>query len=462
MDTPAAAPLPGQVADRRRPPQTEPLGPRAFRPCGPTGFPAHPLTPAAWRLLARVWGRLGRFPLFSGREYAKLHPGPGRLLPRAHYLLRGAYRDRGVASPPWLAKALAERLRLPPPDTPEAPADPPVPDRPIGVYASSRGNAFMAEIADDLAASLAAAGAAVVRDDERGDPARRAPTCIFVAPHEFFALGRGPAWATPAVLRRGVCYGTEQPQTPWFWRALPFVLAGRGALDLSWHTAALLGEVMPSAHLTPGVSPAPWRAPDALAGHPLLAGAWWRGDDTLDPALPLAERPLDLVFFGGATPARDRFFSRHAARLAEREAVVYLRRRGRGPVHPRGAEGDLCAVARLSGGRAKLVLSVHRDVFGAFEWHRLVRQAMAVGAVAVAETGFAVPDFRPGEHYFCAEADRLPDLVDWLLDDPDGRAAAEAARERCFALLAGRLSPAAAGRRLLAFLAGLGEGRHAA
>ena len=114
--------------------------------------------------------------------------------------------------------------------------------------------ARMNELADALAASLVAAGARVVRGDERCSIRNRPRACLFVAPHEFFALGRGPAWARPGVLATAVTYGTEQVQTPWFWRALPFVLASRGHLDISWHTADLLGRVMrcPLAAVTGG------------------------------------------------------------------------------------------------------------------------------------------------------------------------------------------------------------------
>lgn len=432
---------------------------RAFRPCGPTGFPALSLTPAGWWLSARIRRRLGGLELFSRREYRKFHPGwLAARLPVSHYLRAGCYQDRPVAEPVFFAQILGRRRELVPPDTADAPALPP-PKDPIGVYASSLGNVFMNELADALAASLVAAGARVVRGDERCSIRNRPRACLFVAPHEFFALGRGPAWARPGVLATAVTYGTEQVQTPWFWRALPFVLASRGHLDISWHTADLLGRVMPSRHLTPGLSPTPQdTAPDIL-DHSLLAAAWWRGGARLDPEDDWAARPLDLVFFGGASPARDAFFARNAGRLAEYEAVVYLRRRGRGPVHVRAAEGDLCAVARQACARSRLTLSVHRDAFGFFEWHRLVAQAMALGSVAVAEDSLPVPDFRPGEHYFCDDAGHLPGLVDWLLRDPDGRLAAVACRQAARKLLLARFAPALAGRRILAFLDALGVAR---
>lgn len=458
---PSQAPLtdaPGLLTDIRPPEDASLLPLRAFRPCGPTGFPARSLTPAAWWLAARIRRRLERLELFSRREYRKFHAGWARWAPVSHYLRAGCYQDRPVAEPVFFAQILGRRRALVPPDTADAPAIRP-PKEPIGIYASSLGNVFMNELADALAASLVAAGARVVRGDERCPIRSRPGACIFVAPHEFFALGRGPAWARPGVLATAVTYGTEQVQTPWFWRGLPFVLASRGALDISWHTAELLSRALPSRHLTPGVDPAPGdTAPDTLA-HPLLAAAWWRGSPRIDLGDDWAARPLDLVFFGGASPARDAFFARHAARLADYEAVVYLRRRGRGPVHALAAEGDLCAVARHACARSRLTLSVHRDAFGFFEWHRLVGQAMATGSVAVAEDSLPVPDFRPGEHYFCDDAGHLPGLVDWLLRDPDGVRAALACRQAARHLLASRCDPARAGRRVLDFLDSLGVAR---
>lgn len=429
---------------------------RVFRPSGPCGFPAWALSPSALWLEGRVRWRLARFSLFNRRQYRKQFPGlVSRLLPLTHFLRRGMYRDTAVATPEFFAATLGPRWQVTPPDTRQA--DPLAPPREtIGVYASSLGNAFMAEIADDLAESLRAAGARVIRADEHAKRSARPEVTVFVAPHEFFTLGQGPRWARPGILRRAVIYGTEQVHTPWFWRGLAYGLAARGVLDLSWHTANLLGEVMPSLHQPPGLTVAPWTAPAEVLAHPLLRGAWWLGEGRIDPRDDLDARPLDVVFFGGDSPRRDRFFARYAARFAAYDCLLYLRKRGRGPIHPHNVEGNLAPCARLACGRAKITLSIHREAFGYFEWHRLVRQAMASGSLAVTETGCPVPDFRAGEHYLCEDADHLPQLLDWLLRTPDGRAQAKRCRDNALALLERRCRPETAGARILAFLQRLG------
>ena len=68
--------------------------------------------------------------------------------------------------------------------------------------------------------------------DETSDIETRPPICLFVAPHEFFTLGRGTDWVRDDVLSEGFMFGTEQVQTTWFNLSLPFILMSRGMLDI--------------------------------------------------------------------------------------------------------------------------------------------------------------------------------------------------------------------------------------
>jgi hypothetical protein len=89
----------------------------------------------------------------------------------------------------------------------------------IGVFCNTEGNFFMRDIAVLLVEGLRALGIAVALRDENAGRDEHFDLRVFVAPHEFFYLGRGRAWRDAAGAPGSVLYNVEQPQTQWFCRA---------------------------------------------------------------------------------------------------------------------------------------------------------------------------------------------------------------------------------------------------
>ena len=71
--------------------------------------------------------------------------------------------------------------------------------------------------------------------------------------------------------------------------------------------------------------------------------------------------------------------------------------------------------------RAKIVLNIHRDWLGYFEWSRIVLQGFWQGACVVSDPGLPNPLFEPGVHYFEEDLRHLGELARWLLESEDGR-----------------------------------------
>ncbi len=400
--------------------------------------------------------RLRRFACFSGADYLALNPDLRRLVadPARHALFRGACAGRKLFRPEQLARALGAAA----PDAGTAPdqadlaalrARAPR----VGVLVSSHGNVFMRDIADDLAAALAAAGIAVERHDETAARERLPPHRIIVAPHEFFLLGRGRGWIAEDIVAGSVMLNTEQAQTSWFAQALPFLLASRGVIDLSAQMCGLFAPSrVPVLHLTPAPLPALPCLDAADRRHPLfrVLPAAARGDP--DPATDFADRALDVAFFGAATPRRSAFLARHAEVFAAHDCFLYCRPQEHGPIRGSGPDGALSRIARHVGGHARITLNLHRDAFGYFEWHRIVRLGMGMGSVVVSEPCLPHPVVRAGVHYFEAPSRQLPDLIAWLLHSADGAAAAQRVQQAAQQLLAETLAPQRTAARLLGFL----------
>jgi hypothetical protein len=402
-------------------------------------------------------GRLRRFPGFSSTDYLALNPDLRCLVrnPAAHALFEGSCAGRPLFRRQTLARTLGERLVQPvDPDTatvpPEAPAALIARTPRIGIHVSSHGNVFMHDIASDLVSTLTAAGVAAELRDETASIATRPPLNIFVAPHEFFVLGRGREWVREDIIAPAVMLNTEQVQTRWFAQALPFLLSARGVIDLNAQTRDLLAETgLPSLHLAP--TPAPHRLNPADRAHPLFRVLPAAARVDPDPAAPFTARPLDIAFFGVASPRREAFFARNAGFFARFETFLYCRP-ARGPIRAATQEGALSRLARHVGGHARIVLNLHHDEFGYFEWHRIVRLGIAAGGVVVSEPCLPFPGIRPGEHYFEETLRQMPNLIEWLLLSDDGRRAARRVQENARRLLADTLGAEYTAARLLSFL----------
>jgi hypothetical protein len=73
------------------------------------------------------------------------------------------------------------------------------------------------------------------------------------------------------------------------------------------------------------------------------------------------------------------------------------------------------------GQRAKIVLNIHRDWLGYFEWSRMVLQGFWQGACVVSDPGLPNPLFEPNVHYFEENLRNIGELLRWLLESAEGR-----------------------------------------
>jgi hypothetical protein len=71
--------------------------------------------------------------------------------------------------------------------------------------------------------------------------------------------------------------------------------------------------------------------------------------------------------------------------------------------------------------RSKIVLNIHRDWIGYFEWSRMVMQGFWQGAWVVSDPSFSDAIFVSGTHFLEEATRRLPELLHWLLGAPEGQ-----------------------------------------
>ncbi|PHR60812.1 MAG: hypothetical protein COA47_06280 [Robiginitomaculum sp.] len=293
----------------------------------------------------------------------------------------------------------------------------------VQVFANSKGNSFFLHIRDMVCRGLAQAGVAAEIADETTPISAGATTPIIIAPHEFFYLGAGVKLVDDPILSHGICVNTEQIQTPWFARAFPFLTKAAGILDFCVQNAALVADMgLPVRFLNPGF----------LANDPVLglqdklpdeSAIQSFGDVILGPPpvreAALNDRPIDILFVGAQTPRRARFFADAASVLADKKCVIQLTDMSRPIIDGGGVGVSALAYAGLSQ-RAKIQLNIHQGVLPYFEWHRMTWHGFWHRTAVVAETGFCAPGYKPGQHFFEDDLEKLPQLIDWLLKSKDG------------------------------------------
>jgi tetratricopeptide (TPR) repeat protein len=294
----------------------------------------------------------------------------------------------------------------------------------IGVFCSSEGNFFMHELADLIAWGLQAEGIAAVRRDEAANKNEPFELRVFVAPQEFFYLGRGQEWLNLASAPNSIVYNIDQPQSQWFCRVFPLLLSSSLVLDINFQSAAILRQAGCNVvHFQPGYLPTvPYVQPyvdisdvELVKGYDFAYQAYnWRERDDLD------DRPIDILFVGSSVPRRDKALAR-LQELSDTFRFLCIYVRSDRPLtirNYRHASSQIgCAIAQ----RAKIVLNIHRDWLGYFEWSRMVLQGIWQGACVVSEPNLPNPIFEAGEHYLEESGRHIGELIRWLLSTTEGR-----------------------------------------
>jgi len=305
----------------------------------------------------------------------------------------------------------------------------------IGVFCNAEGNFYMQEIAELLVAGLQALGIRAVLRDETAGRDEAFALRVFVAPHEFFTIGRGRAWRDAAGARNSVLYNVEQLQTPWFCRTFQTLMMAPLLLDINFQSAEILRHIGSDVvHFMPGhLAASPYTVPQEDVSDIELARGYafsrqrldWTQRDSLD------DRPIDILFIGASSPRRDAALTR-LLDLTDDYRFLCVYRSTDAPLTARGhraTSGRInCALAQ----RAKIVLNIHRDWVGYFEWTRVVLLGFWQGACVVSDPGLPNPIYQPGVHFQQESVRHLGELIRWLLGTPDGRATLDATRRAGF------------------------------
>lgn len=357
----------------------------------------------------RYGGREGRRagPLFNTQWYLASNPdvAAGHLNPLVHFHLAGAREGRTGWTSGDLLSWLAPAVRDPSSAlarTSRPPGEPSFldPGQPVALYVSSEGNFFFRDLAELLATGLRDAGHAVELRSQTGTLPGAGETALVMAPHEFYYLGAGIRLAEEPAFHASIPIGTEQWQTQWFARALPFMLRAGRMLDINLQSADAFARLgLPCRHLALGYTPTAepysrltgdWRA------KPLLRLKHVNSASLSAEPRALHERPIDVLFVGALSSRRSAIFADLAPALAPHDCFLHLTDMSvplRADAH---VDSELFTLLARN---SKVLLNVHHSEMPYFEWQRMVLYGAWQRCVVLTETSFDVPFLRNGEHF---------------------------------------------------------------
>ena len=267
--------------------------------------------------------------------------------------------------------------------------------RPLDVFVSPHGNAFMRDIASWIVEAGEQTGRVARLRDDGDPPSDRGRVNLVVAPHEFFLLGEFDDATIHRAAQLSVPVCTEQPGTPWFDIGQIATAASPITIDINLHGVQAYRQLGREVrHLR-------------LGGVPSMSA-------------PPVERDIEVVFLGGDTTRRGVELGRLAPLLWDRDVDLRLFSFFR-PVLD-GAPGLVFGREKYELlARSRILLNIHRDDTrpGYFEWARMV-EAMANGCCVLTEPVSDHSPYVEGVHFVVAD-DLAAGLTE-LLDDPERRA----------------------------------------
>jgi Glycosyl transferase family 2 len=224
-------------------------------------------------------------------------------------------------------------------------------------------------------------------------PALEDDLVYVLVPHEYVPLTRPSAHPTATQLARTVAICTEQPGTYWFEEAAGIASRCGAVIDINSLGAQALRERGINADLLPIGYVPNWDS--------------WGGAES--------DRPIDVTFMGGATARRQSAIAACGQMLTSRRAALHLVE-----TSPHTRESELFLWGRRKWkhlAASKILLNIHRDELGYFEWLRVIG-AMANGCVVLTEHSLGIEPLEPGVHFVSGKLEHLPFLIDALLKDP--------------------------------------------
>jgi hypothetical protein len=276
-----------------------------------------------------------------------------------------------------------------------------------GIYfgVHKNGNHFFLEIAQQLVMICSEFGYTSDIVHENGPFPTRENTFIIVAPHEFFSLGTKFDFQENIGLYSLIT--TEQIHTPWFGSSIPVLKGARVIFDLNHRSTMFMRRLGLKSEFLPIGSKFSERKGGDIDARESLDGDFlttWR------------ERPIDITFVGGLTERRERFLTRNVDFCSNFKCHFHVPRvdepliKDSVDLYTQEAVGELVT-------KSKIVLAIHRDNVGYFEWHRVILQGLMYGSLVIIERCDLPLGLQANVHLIMADFENIQSNIRYYLTE---------------------------------------------
>ena len=292
----------------------------------------------------------------------------------------------------------------------------------IGIFYSSSGTCVTKQIANLLHWQMEALGINSRLRDQELDPDEVFNIRIFVGPHEFISLRQGRVWNEFSGAPGSVLLNVEQVQTPGFARALASLFLAPLVVDVNFHSAVLLRQMGCNAihYMPPYLHGCKYTSPQLDISHLDIVRGYSFSRELFDQttAQELSNRPIDILL--ACDTERQTKAIEMLRSLTDKFRFICIKTDDRLSASRKYREVE-AEVNWTLAQRSKVVLNIHQDWIGFFDWSKMVLPGLWQGACVVSDPGLRGPLFAPGTDYIEEAVRHLPDLLHWLLDTTDGR-----------------------------------------
>lgn len=351
-------------------------------------------------------------PLFSAEHYLRIHPdvSSSGMHPLIHYAVFGMFEGRDAFSANKVRDFLSsmEECKYNPIEYVVSSG------KTINILYAPNGNFFFRDIAEYTKTFLSEKGyEARVLVAPRREPGEQECLNLVVAPHEYMVIGPGKNWSAEQCAS-AIYLNTEQWQTPWFAKCFSYMAqTTTGVLDINPNSAAGLCRLGIKAAFLP-IVPIPGSC--FVQDKEMVSKALTRAKyvKNLSYSDDIRGRDYDILFVGVVNERRERVISELSINISKFENFIHCPRFNR-PISDGDVDmlsnKDLTQIAK----NAKILLNIHRDDVGYFEWHRIFLYGVMNGCVVVSEPCFSNSFIKPDIHYIEATVPDMAGVLDDLL-----------------------------------------------
>jgi hypothetical protein len=302
-------------------------------------------------------------------------------------------------------------------------------DNSVSIYVAEYGNFFFNEIAELISLGFKELSYTTDIRNEKDGVNNFSNYHIFVAPHEFFFLSEKSIDVLNSLPKNSILINFEQIELEFFKKIFSFLSKFSQIWDINYKNVEYLKEKGYNAkYFKIGYQK------NSILFNEIKSLPNDTQIESIDLSIKeksflnenIADRPLDVIFFGASTKRRNDFFSKYSSFFSKYNSFIYLNNEiiKHPLLNTNPKKLDATMINGLSQ-RTKILLNIHRSNHTFFEWHRIVIFGISNKTLVITETVDDNNFFLESEHFVSTKLNNIPKLIEYYLNNEQGKLEAQ-------------------------------------